>query len=407
MASRGVFLLRLRHTTSIPFTTNAQPPRLPSSANRSLLTPPTRPAPLPSLRRSFSHSLPRADQPDPNRPQGGPPGYDYDPLLGDPWYYHRLRKAKPFFGGRNVRQILSAPLTRKIILASAAAAAVFYWWNIEVVPVSGRRRFNCYSDEKMRQLGAAMYRQQLQECQNATFLPPDDRRVRMVRRVMDRLIPVAAIEGQEAYDWDLHVIDDEDPRHANAFVLPGGKVFVFSAILRFAQTEDQIAAVLSHEIAHSIAKHAGERMSSAMGEIFVIGSALMLVAAMPLVFLTGFFFGGSLMRVLVSRPMSRMQESEADYIGLMIAAEACYDPRQAITFWERIDHLQKQLGVQKSQLLMTHPSSEQRVQNILQWLPEAMQKREQSDCRGTQGFAEMFARAMKKGDILASSAKEF
>lgn len=406
MASRGLSLLRLRPTTSIITTASARPPCLPSSTTISLLTPPNRQPSLPSLRRPFSHSLPRARQRDPRQQQGGPPGYDYDPLLGDPWYYYRLRKAKPLFGGRTVRQVLRAPTTRAIIASSVAAALLFYWWNIEVVPVSGRRRFNCFSDDKVRELGDARRRQVLDtlEQKGRGFLPPDDRRVRMVHRVMARLMPVAAAgAGEGAADaWEVRVIDDDDPRSANAFVLPGGKVFVFSALLRFARTDDQLAAVLSHEMAHDLARHGSERLSHAVTEAFFLGAVLMLVAASPFTFIAGGLFGGSLLNVLFARPMSRMQEKEADYIGLMMAAEACYDPRQAIPFWERMEYMYQQLGVSVPELLMTHPSNQQRIESITGWLPEAMQRREQSDCRGTQGFAAMFRRAMERGDVIAS-----
>lgn len=406
MASRGLSLLRLRPTTFI--STGARPPRLPSSVIRPLPTPPTRPPPLPSLRRSLSRSLPRARQRDPR--QQGPPDYDYDPLLGDPWYYYRLRKAKPLFGGRTARQFLRSPRTRTVVVASAALALLFYWWNLEVVPVSGRRRFNCYSEKTVRELSEVQHRRLLSEMERTgrRFLHPDDRRARMVRRVMARLVPVAAAgapEGEEDPDagaWEVRVIDDDDLRNANAFVLPGGKVFVFSGLLRLAQTEDQLAVVLSHEIAHNLAKHIGERLSQSIGETFFLGSGLMLVAATPFAFVAGWLFGGSLLNVLFSRPMGRMQESEADFIGLMMMAEACYDPRQAVTFWERMEYLYQQLGVEPPEFLSTHPSNQHRIENITGWLPKAMEKRETSDCRGTQGFAEMFRRAMERGDVLVS-----
>lgn len=401
MASRGLNLTRLR---PIAFTC-ARPTRLPNPILRPIYKSPTRIYALPSsLRRSFSHSTPRTQQRDPRHDR---PDYDYDASLGDPWYHHRLRSAKPLLGGASPRQIIRSPRTRTIILVSAAAALLFYWYNLEVVPVSGRRRFNCYSEKTVRDLSEMQYQHLLyaMERKGGRFLPSWDARVRMVQRVMDRLIPVSGGllgqgDGQDA-QWEVRVIENENLHAANAFVLPGGKVFVFSSLLKLARTDDQLAAVLSHEIAHNMAKHISEKLSQSVGETFFLGSTLMLLAATPFTFIVGYLFGGRLLDLLFSRPMGRMQEYEADYIGLMMMAEACYDPREALGFWERMDQVHQQLDMEPPEFLSTHPSNRHRIKSITGWLPQAMEKREMSDCRGTQGFAEMFKRAMERGDVLS------
>lgn len=266
--------------------------------------------------------------------------------------------------------------------------------------MSGRKRFNCYSEDKVRELSELQYKHVLYdlERQGGRFLPEYDARVRQVKRVMARLIPVA---GEEHDEWEVRVIANDDPRAANAFVLPGGKVFVYSGLLRLARTDSQLAAVLSHEIAHNLAKHFGERLSQSVSETFFLGSLLMLVAATPFAFVAGWLFGGSLLDLLFSRPMGRMQESEADYIGLMMMAEACYDPRHAVSFWERMDHVHQQLGAEPPEFLSTHPSNQHRIESITGWLPKAMEKRDMSDCKGTQGFAELFRQAMERGDVFS------
>lgn len=376
------------HTRQIAPLIIAPPPRIPACLPR------PRPPASALPRRFFSHSPSRSRQIDPRKP----PEYDYDPNLGDPWYHHRLRTAKPLFRG-NAKTILRSPRTHTVVVVSIALAVAFYFYNLEVVPVSGRKRFNCYSENTVRQMSDMQYRRLIYEMERsgARFLGDWDPRTLMVRRVMSRLIPVSGVD--DGVEWEVYVIDDRST--ANAFVLPGGKVFVYSGILGLARTESQLAAVLGHEIAHNLAKHFGERLSQSIGESFFLGSALMLLAATPLMFVAGWLFGGDLLGLLFSRPMGRMQESEADYIGLMMMAEACYDPREAVTFWQRMDRMHQQSDIEVPEWASTHPSNQHRIERITGWLPKAMEKRDASDCHGTQGFAEMFRRAMARGDVMS------
>ncbi|PSR97704.1 peptidase family M48-domain-containing protein, partial [Coniella lustricola] len=323
----------------------------------------------------------------------------------------RLRSARPLFSS-TPRQIIRSPRTHTIAVVSIALALAFYFYNVETVPVSGRKRFNCYSESTLHELGVRQAKHVLYDLQRhgGGLLPSWDPRTRMVQRVMNRLIPVSGMEADSSDDstgkrnpntrrdeWEVHVIDDGALSRANAFVLPGGKVFVYSGLLRLTRSDAQLAAVLSHEIAHNLAKHHAERLSQSVGETFFLGSALMLLAATPFTFVFGYMFGGSLLDLLFSRPMGRMQESEADYIGLMMMAEACYDPREAVTFWQRLESVQSQMGMEPPEFMSTHPSNQHRIESITQWLPEAIEKRQASDCVGTQGFAELFRRAMANG----------
>jgi len=116
--------------------------------------------------------------------------------------------------------------------------------------------------------------------------------------------------------------------------------------------EAGLAAVLGHEIAHNVAEHFSERLSQAVGVNILLGSALMLSAAILPALLTLHFTRG-LLDILFGMPMDRIQESEADYIGLMMMAEACYDPRAAVGFWKRMNEAQH---FQVPEWLSTHPS---------------------------------------------------
>lgn len=165
---------------------------------------------------------------------------------------------------------------------------------------------------------------------------------------MARLIPFSGMQHEE---WQVFVVDD--PHMANAFVLPGGKVFVFSGILGLARNDSGLATVLGHEIAHNLADHHGERLSQDVGASIVLWSLVLLGGVIGLGPLIFHFFGSRFLDVAFGFPMSRLQESEADYIGLMMMAEACYDPQEAVSFWARME---KATGQEVPEWMSTHPA---------------------------------------------------
>ncbi len=248
--------------------------------------------------------------------------------------------------GSIVRRTLRSTSMRTVMVVAAAGALLFYFTHLEVVPVSGRRRFNCFGEDTMRMLGEMQYEELMQEAkeQHQRFLPDYDPRTMLVRHVMSRLIPVSGMPNAPG-DWEICVIDD--PKTVNAFVLPGGKVFVFSGIFGVARSEDALAAVLGHELAHNLANHHGERASSAVGSTILLTSAFLLTAGLA------YFVLRPVIELVFNTPMSRRQESEADYIGLMLMAEACFDPAQAAEFWRRMDQVQT---LQPPEWISTHPS---------------------------------------------------
>lgn len=139
---------------------------------------------------------------------------------------------------------------RDVGIITAGTGGV-YVYNLEQVPVSGRRRFNIISPGMEESLGKATV-DQVKEQYQGQFLSDHDPRARQVKKVLERLVPFAEGEGLKGMDWEVHVIDSPEQ---NAFVAPGGKVFVFTGILPLCRDEDGIAAVLGHEIAHVVAHH--------------------------------------------------------------------------------------------------------------------------------------------------------
>jgi metalloendopeptidase OMA1, mitochondrial len=269
-----------------------------------------------------------------------------DPRRRDP--HEELFRAKPLVSSDGLSRFVRSPSLHTVVVLSVAGAVAFYLANIETVPVSGRRRFNCFSEAQAEAASEAQVKRIEWEVERhgGRFLDDHDWRTRMVKKVMARLIPVS---GMQDSDWEVRVI--ADPHTANAFVLPGGKVFVYSGLISIARNEDGLAAVLGHEIAHNLACHVGERMSSQIGINILLYSLIFLTGGIAI--LGTSFIGGTVLDLLFSRPMGRRQESEADYIGLMMMAEACYDPREALSFWKRMERMHTE---EPPEWMSTHPS---------------------------------------------------
>jgi predicted Zn-dependent protease len=262
--------------------------------------------------------------------------------------HEQLAHAKPLLTSHGLSRFLWSPSLHAVIALSVAGALVFYFVNVQTVPVSGRRRFNCFSEAYVEATSEAQVKRIEYDVERSgrRFLSERDWRTVFVRKVLRRLIPVSGMPDSE---WEVRVIDD--PNTANAFVLPGGKVFVFSGLIPVAGDEAGMAAVLGHEIAHNLAEHVGERMSAQIGINFLLWSLIFLTGGIAL--LGTSYVGLAALDLVYSRPMERSQESEADYIGLMMMAEACYDPRAALRFWQRME---KMRGEEPPEWLSTHPS---------------------------------------------------
>lgn len=268
------------------------------------------------------------------------------------------------------------------VLVAGAGGTTFYVINLEQVPVTGRRRFNFISPERETSLVSDAAYQQTVDQFRGKILPREHPYTQLVARIVERLLPAA--HGLGGADWQVHVIDD--PQQMNAFVLPGGKVFVFTGIMSIAQDENGLAAVLGHEIAHNVAHHVGERMSR---QVFTMAAAFLV----SLIFDISGQFGNGIADLALTLPNGRTQETEADHIGLLMMAEACYDPRQAPNLWKRMAENEKKRGGAPPQFLSTHPSSGTRGQTMEKWMPEAMGKYEESGCsitaRGMNEFGKI------------------
>lgn len=237
-------------------------------------------------------------------------------------------------------------------------------------PGTGRDQLIFFSEEKELQFGLQAYREVLRGAR----LSENPEITEMVQRVGRRIAKAA---NKPEYQWEFAVIDDD--HMINAFALPGGKVAVFTGILKHTKNEAGLATVMGHEVAHALQRHGVERMSrSIIDQIAQLGA---LGAAA-----SGHAGGGAIQGLLgaygvnVSLPFNRKQESEADYIGLRLMAEAGYDPREAVPFWERMSGCPRQMIGKlcfRSQqaipeFLSTHPSDVTRINQIEAWIPDAL-----------------------------------
>lgn len=275
------------------------------------------------------------------------------------------------------------------------AFLLFFCRNLEVVPVSGRWRFNIISNETVERSSEGLFSRVLREKMDtldAHVLPESDPRTKQVRRVVARLLPASGLQDRP---WEVYVFDS--PKIVlNAFLVPGEtvKICVFGGMLELANTEGQLAGMLSHEIAHRLARHPNEGASRTLGGILALPIVLLFMKATPWVWPVKLVAGmavGALGYGLIELPMSRANESEADFIGLMMMAEACYDPRDALLLWQKFERVLPE----RNAFLMTHPTDEDRIKNIKKWLPEALEKREQSgSCWETEEWEASFRQAV-------------
>jgi predicted Zn-dependent protease len=240
------------------------------------------------------------------------------------------------------------------------------------VPFTDRRSLHLVPEGQLLSLSSQQYDQILKESR----LSRNQGQVQMVRSVGRRIATAAEAflkesgrqEDIKQYKWEFNLIEDD--KTANAWVLPGGRAAVYTGILPYTQNERGLAVVLGHEVAHALANHGNERMSQAL--LAQLGGTALSVALSgspqltQQIFMTAFGVGANVAYLL---PHSRLQESEADRIGLILMARAGYDPNEAIPFWQRMS---KQKGSSPPELLSTHPATDSRIASIRQEIPEAM-----------------------------------
>ena len=257
-----------------------------------------------------------------------------------------------------------------VMVMSVALASLV---GCETNPYTGRSQLLMTSVSQEMQMGAQAYSQVKNDPK--MHQSQDPREIEPVRRVAARIIEAAKrskyAEMANQFQWEVTVIKDD--KTMNAFALPGGKIAVYTGIFPVAKTEAGLAAVLGHEVTHALARHGAERMSQGQltnAALQVLGTATGAAGGNAMLGQAAMAALGAGAQVGVLLPFSRKHESEADYIGILLAADAGYDPRESIHLWERMEQMSGGKG--PSEFLSTHPGHETRIEQLKKWMPEAM-----------------------------------
>src|SRR5215813_14535292 len=221
-----------------------------------------------------------------------------------------------------------------------------------------RRQLLLVSSAKMDQSAALAYQKVLQGETPKGNVNRNPQQVERVRAIAKRLIPQTAVFRRDAVDWKWEVNVLTSPE-INAWCMPGGKIAFYSGILeKLSLTDEEIAAVMGHEISHALREHARERASQQLATS--VGASA--VGALLGVGQTGTDLAGMVGQVTFLLPYSRLHETEADRMGVELAARAGYDPRAAIALWEKMSKFSG--GGSTPALLSTHPSNEDRIKDL-------------------------------------------
>ena len=293
------------------------------------------------------------------------------------------------FGNRGTRRGIGFGGLRLWVLLLFAAYAGYYWFsNRTTDALTGEKvvidKHISPQDEKA--LGLQAYQEILTQEQP---LDPNSQVSQQVREVAQRLIAkipevedalasehsLQAPHVERAFDWDVNVLQSDQ---VNAFCLPGGKIAVYTGLVPVAQNADAMAIVLGHEISHALLRHGAQRMTeqklAQIGQMAGAASGMDQQQMQAVMAVYG--YGRAL-------PYARKQETQADEMGLMLAAAACYNPQEAIPLWERMDEASG--GGGQPEFASTHPNPGTRIQNLQALMPKAEAYR-QRFCNASGGL---------------------
>ena len=265
----------------------------------------------------------------------------------------------------------------KSIAASLVTALTCFTLLSCATSPEGRNQLQLIPDAQMDAMGAQSFEQIKQQ----SPITKDQNIQQYVLCIAKKIIPQVA-QNPDPKQWEVVVFEDDQ---ANAFALPGYKIGVYTGLLKYAKNQDQLAAVMGHEIAHVIAKHGNERVSNQMATEAGMSIATAVLGGTQnensTLILAGLGLGAQYGILL---PFSRSHESEADLIGLDLMAKAGFDPAQSVPLWQNMS----QSGTSPPEFMSTHPSSSTRISQLKERIPaaniayqEAVRKGQRANCK--------------------------
>ncbi|MBR7012587.1 MAG: M48 family metallopeptidase [Muribaculaceae bacterium] len=256
----------------------------------------------------------------------------------------------------------------KKIIAMLAVAAMLLT-SCGSVPITGRKQLNLVSDQEVLAASLQQYASFMQTATISNQKAQSAQVTRVGQRIAaatEAYLKYAGLESElQNFAWEFNLVKSDE---VNAWCMPGGKIVVYEGIMNLVGSDDELAVVIGHEVAHAVAKHSNERMSqqvlaeygaNAIG-IFTSGKSAATQQIAQQVYGLGAQYG-------VMQPFSRKHESEADKMGLVLMTIAGYNPDTAVTFWQKMAATTTQ---EPPEFMSSHPSHATRIADIKKWLPE-------------------------------------
>ena len=244
------------------------------------------------------------------------------------------------------------------------------------VPITDRKQLTIIPESKINSQAAAAYAQFKTKAKLITKGSKLDEIITIGKRIEKSVSSFFNNKGDpdptKNFDWDYVLVEND--KVVNAWCMPGGKIAVYTGLLKITKNKDALSIVMGHEIAHAVARHSVERASQAMtinlgtqvADVFLGGA---INRARNTV---GQSTGLDIFRLGIMNPFGRKQETEADYLGLIFSSLAGYDIRESVNLWQRM--AKKNEGKEPPVFLSTHPSSKKRIENLSNWINEVMIK---------------------------------
>ena len=239
-------------------------------------------------------------------------------------------------------------------------------------PITERKQLRLLPESSLNRQAAQIY----ENVKRKTKLSDDKKQLQEIKEIGSKIEEsvsayfnsINAKDPTYNFQWEYILVDNDKIK--NAWCMPGGKIAIYTGILKITKNKDGLAAVMGHEIAHAVAKHSIERASRAL--VFNVGTAALDIFTGGAISntrrTTGVDVAGMLRRFGIDNPFGRKQESEADYLGLIFSSLAGFDIRESVKVWERMKEAHK--GQEPPEWMSTHPSSVRRIEALKNWIPE-------------------------------------